>query len=1358
MPAPYFEQAFWQLTSAELIALGVEHNGLDPDPDLPAQTQLSAFGVVAWWERAGVIASAYDFIEVHYNLWVADAEAWLLDSGMETGRAAMLAAGGILVDERNGARNADGLVRTWLNPLGSHAGFTADPFLWWSGAGNPQTATQRMRLPNGTDVTGPAAAAAWMIANRPVGNRGLRLGSNYPFGYKTQRPDGAWVLGNWDNDLFSKWPQLWLTGDWQEQVATQWRTWLTAYAAAGGTLDYITTDNEWDRTIPKLADVAHEVRCTPGGVAAGRTFTMTIGSGSAQHTATDTNAATVVNALAVAWNASVDANLTPYTAVGVTSGTPYVRITPDNVLTGVSVPTTLTLTATSPGTFSKSTVNGDHRPASTQGTTWYADLKAEADAETVMLTPATVEVGDQFKATRGATTISFTCTAGATEAARVSNVVAGFVAAWNASASADITPIKAHAGANYSTLNSSGVVLLQYTSPAVAFASSISTSTTNGGAANTQTFTKSTVTRDFENDYFVDLTDIETHVSFYDPTAWEFAEAQHEVQREALIYAIEEPVSAVLGDELDLMDYDSTLKANGWYSSGTPAKRFSSPFGCGRMYGTHQSRAMYHASVASGNTVEAYFPNGVGNIRVPRTAWAHALADVFFLHSMIAASQRPLALWVCSYTFTNYLTAEQDFVFDMLACMCSEWVFYWNASNNETVAAEDVIEDAAQQAYANMEGSLGVPLPMPPRGRWDVAENLNADIVQDFLLNGRILTITIHNDFTWELSERDNVTNVAPVLASISNQTAAVGTPFSGVSASATDKNTGDDITYSITSGPGWLSIHATTGALSGTPDTDGVNSVTVRATDNGTPAMYDETTFLMTVSGAVANTAPVIDAISAQQVAEGSLLSFTVTAEDAEDDAITFTLINSPPSGAAITTGGAFTWTPSEAQGPGFYTITVQATDDGTPNLSSTKSFSVTVTEVNTAPVLSAISNQTVNEHELLTVQCSATDADLPAQALTYSLPTAPTGMLIGATTGTLTWTPDETQGSVTPYNVTVRVTDSGGLYHERSFTVTVTETNTAPVLASIGEKFGAETVLLTFTATATDADVPAQTLTFSLTGSPPSGAAIGSSSGVFTWTPNSSQAGEYDITIRVTDNGSGNLYDEETVHFTILDTNLPPVLAAIGDQSATEDIELTFTASATDADVGQTITYSLADAPEGATIDGDTGEFSWTPEPGQGGQEYELTVLATDNGSPPASDSETITITVTAVNHAPILATIGNKTTPRDTFLSFTLMATDPDGVAVPLAYSADTLPPGSQLDSLTGEFAWAPTSSHIGEHSVTFSVTDGELTDSETITITVTDVQATERPRRVNKAAAAPASGAWWKFKGTGALRNE
>jgi hypothetical protein len=99
---------------------------------------------------------------------------------------------------------------------------------------------------------------------------------------------------------------------------------------------------------------------------------------------------------------------------------------------------------------------------------------------------------------------------------------------------------------------------------------------------------------------------------------------------------------------------------------------------------------------------------------------------------------------------------------------------------------------------------------------------------------------------------------------------------------------------------------------------------------------------------------------------------------------------------------------------------------------------------------VLSAIADRTVHVGTLLRVTNTATDIDIPANALSFSLATnAPAGAAIDSLTGILTWTPVESQ--ITPTNLfTVRVTDNGApnLFDEKSFNVAVVS---RPVIQSI-------------------------------------------------------------------------------------------------------------------------------------------------------------------------------------------------------------------------------------------------------------------------------------------------------------------
>jgi uncharacterized repeat protein (TIGR03803 family) len=98
--------------------------------------------------------------------------------------------------------------------------------------------------------------------------------------------------------------------------------------------------------------------------------------------------------------------------------------------------------------------------------------------------------------------------------------------------------------------------------------------------------------------------------------------------------------------------------------------------------------------------------------------------------------------------------------------------------------------------------------------------------------------------------------------------------------------------------------------------------------------------------------------------------------------------------------------------------------------------------------------------------------------------------------------------------------------------------------------------------------------------------------------------------------------------VKITVIAVADTPVLAVIGNKTIKKDSLLTFKATATDADAGQVITYSLIGAPAGATIVATTGNFSWRPTTTG---TYTFKVRATDNGSPALFDEEQITITVT-------------------------------------------------------------------------------------------------------------------------------
>ena len=375
------------------------------------------------------------------------------------------------------------------------------------------------------------------------------------------------------------------------------------------------------------------------------------------------------------------------------------------------------------------------------------------------------------------------------------------------------------------------------------------------------------------------------------------------------------------------------------------------------------------------------------------------------------------------------------------------------------------------------------------------------------------------------------------------------------------------------------------------------MHTVTVQVADGS--GTTDSEDVVVTVSDSNAN--PALAAIGPKSVNELVLLEFNATATDGDaGDTLTFSLTGTVPTGATINSNtGAFSWTPSELQ-DGSHSIAVRVSDGSGGSASET--VVVTVSEVNEDPVLTLIGPKSVNELAVLTFTATATDDDTiggTADTLTFSLTgTVPTGATINSNTGAFSWTPTASQAGV--HTVTVQVADGSGATDSEDVVVTVSDSNANPALAAIGPKSVNELVLLEFNATATDGDA-GDTLTFSLTGTVPTGATINSNTGAFSWTPSELQDGSHSIAVRVSDGSGGSA--SETVVVTVSEVNEDPVLTLIGPKSVNELAVLTFTATATDDDTiggtADTLTFSLTGAvPTGATINSNTGAFSWTPD----------------------------------------------------------------------------------------------------------------------------------------------------------------
>jgi len=215
------------------------------------------------------------------------------------------------------------------------------------------------------------------------------------------------------------------------------------------------------------------------------------------------------------------------------------------------------------------------------------------------------------------------------------------------------------------------------------------------------------------------------------------------------------------------------------------------------------------------------------------------------------------------------------------------------------------------------------------------------------------------------------------------------------------------------------------------------------------------------------------------------------------------------------------------------------------------------------------------------------ATDSDRPGQELTYSIQAGEvSGATINPRSGLLTWTPTEAQGPGA-YPFTVRVVDSGQppLSAEHSFMVHVSEVNSRPVIAPIGDRIAWADKLLSFVVGASDpADIPENKVSLRV-GELPTGATFDAVSRVFAWTPTREQGGVHTITFTAADDGVPSASAELSVSIQVL-VNHPPVLGIISDQVLVEGNTLRLDLGL--ADIGTTpgIRREVFNAVNGLTV----------------------------------------------------------------------------------------------------------------------------------------------------------------------------
>ncbi|MFC1766877.1 cadherin domain-containing protein, partial [Planctomycetota bacterium] len=600
----------------------------------------------------------------------------------------------------------------------------------------------------------------------------------------------------------------------------------------------------------------------------------------------------------------------------------------------------------------------------------------------------------------------------------------------------------------------------------------------------------------------------------------------------------------------------------------------------------------------------------------------------------------------------------------------------------------------------------------------------------------------------------------------------------------------GDTRSYSLTGGTDQakFSIDSSTGVLSfqSAPnyesptdsDTNNTYVVEVTASDGQGGTDVQEITVTVTnVNEAIDLTSDGGASTAAVNVAENTSAVTTVTASDIDGDTPVFSIVGGVDQAkfSINSSTGALTFdaapdyeTPTDDGTNNTYIVQVRAADGN--GSTDDQTITVTVTDANDAPIItsnSGGSTAAVDVAENTTAVTTVTSTDADGDTRTYSISGGDdqAKFSINSSSGALTFvsapnfeSPTDT-GSNNTYEVEVTSSDGNGGTDTQTITVTVTDANDAPVISSDGGGSTAsvnvaENTTAVTTVVASDAD--SDTRSYSLTGgTDQSKFSINSNSGVLTFqsAPNyesptdSDTNNTYVVQVTASDGNGGT--DVQDITVTVTDVNEAIDLTSNGGGSTAsinvaENITAVTTVTASDLD-GDTPVFSIVGGTDQAkfSINSSTGALTFdsapdyeTPTDDGTNNTYIVQVRAADGKG--STDDQTITVTVTDANDAPVITSNGGGSTAaidvaENTTAVTTVTSTDADGDARTYSLSGGADQAKFSIHSSSGALTFdsapnyeSPTDSGSDNtYVVEVTSSDGNGgTDTQTITVTVTD----------------------------------
>src|SRR6056297_2611579 len=256
-----------------------------------------------------------------------------------------------------------------------------------------------------------------------------------------------------------------------------------------------------------------------------------------------------------------------------------------------------------------------------------------------------------------------------------------------------------------------------------------------------------------------------------------------------------------------------------------------------------------------------------------------------------------------------------------------------------------------------------------------------------------------------------------------------------------------------------------------------------------------------------------------------------------------------------------------------------------------------------------------------------------------------------------------------------------------------------------------------------ASDADGDALTFSVESGDEPENGTVTMNADGTYTYTPSADFNGTDSFTYTVSD---GIETDTATVTVTVNAVNDAPVAQAETESVAEDGAVINGQLTATDVE-NDNLSYSVqGTAPAGLTVF-TNGSYTFDPSDAayQGlatGDTQDVTATYIVNDGNGGTDTGTITITVTGTNDAPVAEEV-TVSGVRDTDTAGLVTATDVDGDDLTFSVEAGDGPSsGSVVMNPNGSFVYTPNVGFSGPDSFTYTVSDGTVTVTETVTVNV------------------------------------